>query len=249
MQRLHGKVALITGSSRGMGESHARVFVEHGAKVIMTDVDQTRGEHLAREIGNNAIFLRHDVTDEAQWVSVVERGEQAFGPINVLVNNAGILGPIAKTVELTEPDYMRVCAVNQHSVFLGMKAVVPSMIRAGIGSIVNISSIAGMAANIGFPSVAYVASKFAVRGMTKAAAIEYAAQNIRANSIHPGYIQTPMMIEATDEQSREAVLPLIPLGRMADAREVSMLAMFLASDESSYITGSEHLIDAGMLAQ
>jgi 3alpha(or 20beta)-hydroxysteroid dehydrogenase len=249
MHRLNGKVALITGSSRGMGESHARVFVEHGAKVIMTDVDEVRGSAIARELGENAIFLRHDVTDEAQWTTIVEHAEQAFGPVNVLVNNAGILGPIAKTAELTETDYMRVCAANQHSVFLGMKSVIPSMIRAGIGSIVNISSIAGMAANVGFPSVAYVGSKFAVRGMTKAAAIEYACYNIRANSIHPGYIQTPMMIEATDEQSREAVLPLIPLGRMANAREVSMLAMFLASDESSYITGSEHLVDAGMLAQ
>jgi 3alpha(or 20beta)-hydroxysteroid dehydrogenase len=249
MRRLNGKVALITGSSRGMGESHARVFVEHGAKVIMTDVDEARGSAIARELGENAIYLHHDVTDEAQWITIVKHAEQTFGPVNVLVNNAGILGPIAKTAELTETDYMRVCAVNQHSVFLGMKTVVPSMIRAGIGSIVNISSIAGMAANVGFPSVAYVGSKFAVRGMTKAAAIEYAAYNIRANSIHPGYIQTPMMIEATDEQSREAVLPLIPLGRMANAREVSMLAMFLASDESSYITGSEHLVDAGMLAQ
>jgi len=249
MQRLNGKVALITGSSRGMGESHARIFVEHGAKVIMTDVDEARGSAVARELGDHAIFFRHDVTDEAQWSNIVKQAEQAFGPVNVLVNNAGILGPIAKTAELAEADYMQVCAVNQHSVFLGMKTVVPSMMRAGIGSIVNISSIAGMAANVGFPSVAYVGSKFAVRGMTKAAAIEYAGYNIRANSIHPGYIQTPMMFEATDEQSREAVLPLIPMGRMADAREVSMLAMFLASDESSYITGTEHLIDAGMLAQ
>jgi 3alpha(or 20beta)-hydroxysteroid dehydrogenase len=232
-----------------MGESHARVFVEHGARVIMTDVDEARGSAIADEFGKSAIFLRHDVTDEAQWNAVVKQGEQAFGPINVLVNNAGTLGPISKTADLAEADYMRVCAINQHSVFLGMKAVVPSMIKAGIGSIVNISSIAGMAANVGFPSIAYVGSKFAVRGMTKAAAIEYAAYNIRANSIHPGYILTPMMYEATDEQSRAAVLSLIPMGRMADAREVSMLAMFLASDESSYVTGSEHLVDAGMLAQ
>ncbi len=249
MSRLNGKVALITGAARGMGESHARVFAEYGAKVVMTDVDEARGSVIAREIGGDALFFTHDVTSAADWQSIVEKAESAFGAINVLVNNAGILGPIAKTVDLAEDDYMKVCAVNQHSVFLGMKAVIPSMLHAGSGSIVNISSIAGMAANVGFPSLAYVGSKFAVRGMTKAAAIEYAANNIRVNSIHPGYINTPMMIEATDEQSREAVLPLIPMGRMATAREVSMLAVFLASDESSYITASEHLIDAGMLAQ
>ena len=249
MSRLAGKVAVITGAARGMGESHARIFAEHGAKVILTDLDEARGGAIAREIGDNALFFRHDVTDAAAWLSIVEHGERAFGTINVLVNNAGVLGPIATTVDLADGDYMKVCAVNQHAVFLGMKAVIPSMLRAGIGSIVNISSIAGLAAKIGFPSVAYVGSKFAVRGMTKAAAIEYAPKNIRVNSIHPGYIQTPMMIEATDEQSREAVLPMIPMGRMADAREVSMLALFLASDESSYITASEHLIDAGMLAQ
>jgi len=249
MSRLGGKVALITGAARGMGESHARVFAEHGAKVILTDVDEARGNAIAREIGDHALFFQHDATDAAAWASIVERSERVFGAITVLVNNAGILGPISKTADLAEADYMTVCAVNQHAVFLGMKAVIPSMLRAGIGSIVNISSIAGIAANVGFPSLAYVGSKFAVRGMSKATAIEYAPNNIRVNSIHPGYIKTPMMIEATDEQSREAVLPLIPMGRMADAREVSMLALFLASDESSYITASEHLIDAGMLAQ
>jgi 3alpha(or 20beta)-hydroxysteroid dehydrogenase len=143
---------------------------------------------------------------------------------------------------------MKVCAINQHGVFLGMKAVIPSMLKAGTGSIVNISSIAGIAANYGFPSVAYVASKFAVRGMTKAAAIEYGRSGIRVNSVHPGFIQTPMMVEATDESGGDA-LSLIPLGRIADPSEVTHLVLFLASDEASYITGSEHLVDAGMLAQ
>jgi len=141
-----------------------------------------------------------------------------------------------------------VCAVNQHSVFLGMQSVIPSMLKAGIGSIVNISSIAGIVANYGFPSVAYVASKFAVRGMTKAAAIEYGANKIRANSVHPGFILTPMMIEATNEEGGDAT-SMIPLGRIADPAEVSNLVLFLASDEASYITGAEHIIDAGMTAQ
>lgn len=248
MNRLDGKVALITGAARGMGESHTRRFVAEGAKVVMTDRSEAQGRALASEFGDQVLFITHDVTDAGQWAEVVAKAEQAFGPINVLVNNAGILGPIAQTTDLTEADYLHVCAVNQHSVFLGMRAVLPSMLRAGRGSIVNISSIAGMAANYGFPSLAYVASKFAVRGMTKATAIEYGRHNIRVNSVHPGFIMTPMMVEATDEGGGDA-LSLIPLGRIADPDEVSQLVLFLASDESSYITGSEHLVDAGMLAQ
>jgi 3alpha(or 20beta)-hydroxysteroid dehydrogenase len=248
MNRLDGKVALITGAARGMGEAHARRFIAEGAKVVMTDRSEAQGRTLAAELGARAIFFTHDVTDAAQWETVVAEAERAVGPINILVNNAGILGPVAQTAELKEADYLQVCAVNQHSVFLGMRAVLPSMVRSGGGSIVNISSIAGMAANYGFPSLAYVASKFAVRGMTKAAAIEYGRHNIRVNSVHPGFIQTPMMVEATNEEGGDA-LALIPLGRIADPDEVSQLVLFLASDESSYITGSEHLVDAGMLAQ
>lgn len=248
MDRLNGKIALITGAARGMGESHARCFIEEGAKVILTDVTEPAGQALADQLGSNAMFLKHDVTCSDSWAKVIEKAESKFGNINVLVNNAGVLGPVASTMELSEIDYLKVCNVNQHSVFLGMQAVLPSMLKAGVGSIVNISSIAGMAANYGFPNLAYVASKFAVRGMTKATAVEYGKQNIRVNSVHPGFIQTPMMVEATDESGGDA-LALIPLGRIAEPKEVSNLVIFLASDESSYITGSEHLIDAGMLAQ
>lgn len=248
MGRLAGKVALITGASRGMGESHARMFVREGAKVILSDLDEKGGQALAAELGAAAMFVRHDVTDDAGWKAVVTAAEANFGRISILVNNAGILGPIAKTVDLSEADFLKVCAVNQTSVYLGMKAVIPSMLAAGIGSIVNISSIAGIAANYGFPSVAYVGSKFAVRGMTKATAIEYAPNNIRVNSVHPGFIRTPMMVEGTDENGGESV-SLIPLGRIAEPAEVSNLVLFLASDEASYITATEHLVDAGMLAQ
>lgn len=247
-KRLEGKVALITGASRGMGESHAKAFVEHGAKVVLADITDDAGELLAKELGENAVFVHHDVTQLDSWTNAVEQSVKAFGEINVLVNNAGVLGPLATTAELTEGDYRKVCSINQDGVFFGMKAVLPSMERAGIGSIVNISSIAGMAANYGFPSLAYVASKFAVRGMTKATAVEYGPKNIRVNSVHPGFIQTPMMVEATNEEGGDA-LAQIPLGRIADPQEVSNLVLFLASDESSYITGSEHLVDAGMLAQ
>lgn len=248
MERLKGKVAIITGAARGMGESHTREFVANGAKVILTDLNEQAGKSLAEELGENALFIKHDVTKPDEWAKVIEQAESKFGPINVLVNNAGILGPVAKTVELKEAEYLKVCEINQHAVFYGMQAVIPSMLKAGIGSIVNISSIAGMVANYGFPSLAYVASKFAVRGMTKATAVEYGPKKIRVNSVHPGFINTPMMVEATNEEGGDA-LSLIPLGRLAEAKEVSNLVLFLASDESSYITGSEHIIDAGMTAQ
>jgi 3alpha(or 20beta)-hydroxysteroid dehydrogenase len=248
MKRLNGKVALITGSARGMGESHARRFVAEGAKVIMTDVNEAAGRALAGDLGASALFFRHDVTDAAQWAKVIEAGERVFGRVNVLINNAGMAGPLAHTAELTEADYLQVCAVNQHAVFLGMKATIPSMLSCGVGSIVNISSTAGIVANYGFPSVAYVASKSAVRGMSKATAIEYARHNIRVNSLHPGFILTPMMIEATDEQGGAAA-SLIPLGRIGAPHEVTNLVVFLASDESSFITGAEHIVDGGMLAQ
>jgi 3alpha(or 20beta)-hydroxysteroid dehydrogenase len=247
VDRLKGKVAIVTGASRGMGSSHARRFVAEGAKVVLTDMREASGAALARELGPNALFVQHDVTSSADWAKVVARAEAAFGPVTVLVNNAGVLGPVAKTVDLDEAAYMKVCATNQHGVFLGMKAVIPSMLKAGGGAIVNISSIAGIVANYGFPNVAYVGSKFAVRGMTKAAAMEYGSKKIRVNSVHPGFIQTPMMVEATNEEGGDA-LALIPLGRIADPSEVTNLVLFLASDEASYITGAEHIVDAGMTA-
>lgn len=247
MGRLEGKVAIITGAARGMGESHARTFVREGARVVLTDLSEAAGQALVEELGSKAIFLKQDVTDPHSWNAVIETAVGEFGTIDILVNNAGILGPMAQTDSLDDEGYRKVCAVNQDSVFFGMRAVLPVMVKARIGSIVNISSIAGMAANYGFPSLAYVASKFAVRGMTKATAVEFGKYNIRVNSVHPGFIQTPMMVEATDEVGGDA-LAQIPLGRIADPAEVSNLVLFLASDESSYITGSEHLVDAGMLA-
>ncbi|GAC1581658.1 MAG: glucose 1-dehydrogenase [Sphingomicrobium sp.] len=248
MGRLTGKIAIISGAARGMGESHAKLFVKEGARVVLTDLREAEGESLAKELGENAFFIQHDVTSGSDWDRVVRATEERFGPANVLVNNAGILGAMATTTEITEAEYMKVISVNQHSVFLGMHAVIPSILRAGGGSIVNISSIAGLVANYGFPSLAYVGSKFAVRGMTKAAAVEYGPQGIRVNSVHPGFIMTPMMIEATNEEGGDA-LSMIPLRRIAEPEEVSNLVLFLASDESSYISGAEHVIDAAMTAQ
>ena len=247
MSKLTGKIAIITGASQGMGAAHARVFVAQGAKVILTDVNEQAGKALAAELGPNAMFIKQDVAKATDWQAVVEQGQKRFGTINVLVNNAGILGKLAATTDLPESEFLHVCAINQTGVFLGMQAVLPGMIKAGGGSIVNISSIAGLVAIYGAPNLAYVASKFAVRGMTKQVAVEYGDKNIRVNSVHPGYIKTPMMVAATDENGGEA-LTQIPLRRMADPEEVSNLVVFLASDESRFITGAEHVIDGGMTA-
>jgi 3alpha(or 20beta)-hydroxysteroid dehydrogenase len=248
MGRLEGKIAIITGASQGMGEAHARRFVAEGARVAMVDLNQERGEAIAAELGDNACFIKADVTSLADWRRIVGETESTFGPISVLVNNAGIIGPLADTVELDVEDYLHVCAVNQHSQFYGMKCVIPSMQAAGGGSIINVSSIAGLVSNVGTPNIAYVGSKFASRGMSKEAAVYYGKDNIRVNSVHPGYILTPMMVAATDEEGG-GITSQIPMGRMADPDEVSQLMVFLASDDSSYISGTEQVIDAGLTAQ
>ena len=247
MGRLSGKVAIITGAAQGMGEEHGRAFVAAGAKVILTDINEAAGQKLADSLGDSAIFVKHDVASAADWTNVLKVGEAKFGLVNVLINNAGVLGKIAPTLDFSEADYNFVVGINQIGVFLGMQTVIPSMIKSGGGSIVNISSVAGIVAIYGSPNLAYVGSKFAVRGMTKQIAVEYGKQNIRCNSIHPGYIKTPMMAAATDEEGGDA-LSMIPLGRLADCSEVSNLAIFLASDESSFITGTEQIIDGGMTA-
>ena len=248
MGRLDGKVAIITGASQGMGEAHARRFVAEGAKVTMTDINEERGQEIASELGDNARFIKADVTSLDDWRRVVDETESNFGNITVLVNNAGIIGPIVETTEFDEEDYLKVCAINQHSQFYGMKCVIPSMQKAGGGSIINVSSIAGLVSIVGAPNVAYVGSKFASRGMTKHAAVQYGKDNIRVNSVHPGYILTPMMAAATDEEGG-GISSQIPLGRMADPDEVSQLMVWLASDNSSYISGTEQVVDAGLTAQ
>jgi 3alpha(or 20beta)-hydroxysteroid dehydrogenase len=230
-----------------MGTAHARAFVAQGARVILGDLNEKDGAKLAAELGSSAMFVRQDVSKSADWKHIVAEGQKRFGAINVLINNAGILGTLAATTDLIEDEFLRVCSINQTGVFLGMQSVLPGMIEAGGGSIVNISSVAGLVAIYGAPNLAYVASKFAVRGMTKQVAVEYGDKNIRVNSVHPGYIKTPMMVAATDENGGEA-LTQIPLRRMADSSEVSNLVVFLASDESSFITGTEHVIDGGMTA-
>ncbi|MGX6448539.1 glucose 1-dehydrogenase [Patulibacter sp. S7RM1-6] len=248
MGRLNGKVAIVTGAAQGMGEAHARRFVAEGAKVLLTDLNEERGRRIAEELGESARFVRQDVTDADAWAQVVDEAERAFGPVTVLVNNAGVLGPIASATELDVDAYLQVCAINQHSQFYGMRAVIPGMQRAGGGSIVNISSIAGLVSIVGAPSLAYVASKFASRGMTKHVAVEYGKDGIRVNSVHPGYIKTPMMEAATDEDGG-GIASAVPLARMADPDEVSQVVLFLASDDSSYLTGTEQVVDGGLTVQ
>lgn len=247
MGRMDGKVAVVTGAAQGMGAAHARRFAEEGAKVILTDLNSDDGAALAAELGSSAIFVAHDVADPAQWAEVVRRGQAAFGTIDTLVNNAGIIGAIAKTMELSVDEYQHVVNVNQIGPFLGMQAVIPSMLEKGGGSVVNISSVGGLVAHYFTSNLAYCASKFAVRGMTKQVALEFADRKIRVNSVHPGYIRTPMMFAATDTDTDEdaGYLSDIPMRRIAEPEEVSDLVLFLASDESRFITGIEHVIDGG----
>lgn len=244
MSRLSGKVAIITGAAQGMGAAHAKLFIDNGAKVVLTDLNEEKGNAFAAELGENAIFIKQNVTSEEDWATVIAKAEEAFGPVNILVNNAGIA--MAKNMlDITLEEYRRIVDINQVSVFLGMKAVVASMMKAGGGSIVNISSMNGLVAG----AVGYTDTKFAVRGMTKAAAINLAPMGIRVNSVHPGVIATPMVVQEDTKAAVEAFSKNIPLKRVAQPEEVSNMILFLASDESSYSTGSEFVIDGGLTAQ
>ncbi|MDB1948872.1 glucose 1-dehydrogenase [Clostridium tertium] len=243
MERLKNKVAIITGGARGMGASHVRLFASEGAKVVFTDLNEEQGRILEKEIGGNVKFIKQDVTDAASWEKVVEDTEKIFGQVNILVNNAGI--SINKPLlEITEDEYRKVVDINQVSVFLGTKAVAASMKKSGNGSIVNISSMNGLVGG----AIGYTDTKFAVRGMTKAAAIQLSPLGIRVNSVHPGVIETPMVTEGDSYEVIKKLSKQIPIRRMAKSEEVSNLVLYLASDESSYSTGSEFVIDGGLTA-
>ena len=247
MSRLAGKIAVITGAAQGMGASHARAFVREGARVVLTDIDRQGGTALANELGEAAIFVTHDVAEEKNWKEVIAAAEDSFGTVNVLVNNAGVIGPLKGIVDLSGAEFLQVCAVNQLGVYLGMQAVLPGMIALGGGSIVNISSIAGMLGTASSSNAAYCASKFAVRGMSKLAAVWHGKDGVRVNSVHPGYILTPMMVAATDENGGGAA-EAIPLGRLAQPEEVTNVVLFLASDEASFVSGGEYVVDGAMIA-
>ncbi|SFQ32705.1 3alpha(or 20beta)-hydroxysteroid dehydrogenase [Amycolatopsis arida] len=247
MGRLEGKVALVTGAARGQGAAAARRFVAEGAKVVVADVADTEGKQLADELGPSAVYTHLDVGDEDDWARAVERTLTEFGALTVLVNNAGVLH-FSALAETTLADYERVIRVNQVGAFLGMRSVVEPMSAAGGGAIVNVSSVEGLA---GMPFlVAYTASKFAIRGMTKVAALELGERNIRVNSLHPGMIDTKMVQDAAGgaEVDLSWVGRKVALRRVGRPEEIAELALFLASDESSYCTGGEFVADGGATA-
>ncbi len=249
--RLNGKAAIVTGAAGGIGRAAALRFAQEGARVVVTDINRAGADDVAATItaaGGRALALRHDVSSEAQWIDVANAAVAAFGNVDVLFNNAGIfvLKPLADT---TLEEWERLMSINVTGVFLGMKHVMPLMARAGKGSVINASSVAGL---VGSPrSTMYSASKGAVRAMTKGAALEYAASGVRVNSIHPGLVNTAMADYASGTAGRskhELGKVMSPMGRLGTVDEVGNLALFLASDESSYMNGAELVLDGGFTA-
>ena len=248
--RLEGKVVFISGGSRGQGAAEARLFATEGASVVMGDILEDEGRRLEAEInesGGRALFVRLDAASEADWQNAIRQTVQTFGKLNVLVNNAAIYSrvPIEQT---SAEEWDNIMAVNARGVFLGTKHSIPEMRKSGGGSIVNISSTAGLVGSA--RGSAYGASKGAVRLLTKSTAVQHAGEGIRANSIHPGPIDTDMIADniATPEGRAESEAR-VPLGRIGSVEDVAYGALFLASDESSYMTGSELVIDGGATAQ
>ncbi len=248
--RLANKVAVVTGSAGGMGEAEARLFAQEGAKVVVADVLETEGEAVVTAImqtGGEAVFVRLDVTREEDWQETVGTAVSRFGRLDILVNNAGISGSGDPDL-LSTATWDRLLDINAKGVFLGMKFAIPAMQEAGGGAIVNISSISGFIGQ-DYIHMGYSASKGAVRLMTKSAAVQYAKSNIRVNSVHPG-MMPPMRtsVASADPERRQQRLSLIPLGRPGEREEVAYAVLFLASDEASYITGTELVVDGGFTA-
>lgn len=243
--QLDGKVVIISGGARGMGEAHACRMISEGACVVVADRRVKEGQALADKLGDRCIFTELDVRDAGQWSNTVFIAEQAFGNVTSLVNNAGVL--VSHRLETaTQDEWQQVIDVNQLGTFLGMKAVIPSMRQAGTGAIVNISSTAGI---VGYTDCfAYVASKWAIRGMTKAAALEMAPAGIRINSVHPGDVLTPMITELESPGGAVPEPGEIPLARFGLPEEIANLVTFLLSDQANYVTGAEYLIDGGVTA-
>jgi 3alpha(or 20beta)-hydroxysteroid dehydrogenase len=246
MGRLDGKTALISGAARGMGLATAQLFVAEGARVVMADVLDDAGKAAADELGEAAQYVHLDVVSESDWTDAVAAAERWTGALHILHNNAGIVrwGSIT---EMSVEDYQTLVNVNQIGVFCGMKCAVPAMRRAGGGSIINVSSVEGMHGAVGL--VGYTATKFAVRGMTKTAAVELGPDKIRVNAICPGAIDTPMIrFEGLEHVDYDKVFKRIPAGRAGRATDVALMTLFLASDESSYITGQDFVVDGGATA-
>jgi 3alpha(or 20beta)-hydroxysteroid dehydrogenase len=241
MGRLDGKVAIITGAAQGQGAAEAKRFVAEGAKVLLGDVLDDKGKALAESLGSAALYCHLDVSSESDWKKAIDEVAK-LGKLNVLVNNAAILRPAS--IEDTSFDaYKAVIDINQHGCFLGMKAALAPMREAGGGSIVNVSSIDGIGSKNGL--ISYTASKFAIRGMTKTAAIEWGQYGIRVNSVHPGGVNTPMGNPINTAALINQAFYKFPIPRMAEPEEIGNMVLFLASDEASYCTGAEFVVDGG----
>ena len=251
MGRLEGKAALISGGAQGQGESEVRLFAKEGAKIVFGDIIDAKGKKVEAEIneaGGVAKYVHLDVKDENDWNSAAKLLSKLYGKLDILVNNAGIAMAGKNLEQVTSEEWDRIQEVNSKGVFLGVKAALPYMKASGGGSIVNISSMAGI---VGVPGIsAYTASKGAVRLLTKSIAIEYGAHNIRCNSVHPGYIETEMISGLlANSEAMTNRLAITPLGIFATAHDVALSVLYLASDESRYVTGSELVIDGGITAQ
>ncbi len=248
MSRLSGKVAIITGAASGQGAVEAKIFAEEGAKVVATDMQEellnTVVDEINSKFGDVALAMKHNVANEDEWIEIVRKTIDKFGKVDILINNAGITGGQLPLEEITVEEWNKVMDVNALSNFLGIKHVVPEMKKVGKGSIVNISSLAGIHGLGGIG--AYGASKGATRILTKGAARDLGPDHIRVNSIHPGFIETPMISNFTsNEEARSGVISNIPLNYLGNPEDVAYAALFLASDEARFITGEEMIIDGG----
>lgn len=250
MERLRGRTALVTGAASGIGWAIAVRLAEEGAAVLATDIQDDAGEKVVAEItaaGGRAVFVHHDVADEGDWRAAVDRAQAEFGGLDVLVNNAGIgdLHPIEDT-ELS--DYQRTISVDQTGVFLGMKTAAELLKASGHGSVINISSIFGISGGFG-TSPAYHAAKGAVRTLTKNVALHWADGGVRVNSVHPGFVDTPILDEAKNTEFETTMIDLTPMGRLGRPEEIAAAVAFLAGDDASFITGAELYVDGGYLAR
>ena len=249
MKQLENKVALITGSGSGIGKAAAILFAEQGAKVVISDINESHGHSVVEEIkqkGGDAFFIKADSSKPEDNEALIKQTIQKYGRLDIAVNNAGIGGPLNATGEYPIDGWQKVIDINLSGVFYGLRYQIPVMLEKG-GSIINVASILGQAGTKFSP--AYVAAKHGVVGLTKAAALEYADKNIRINSIGPGYIKTPLVMNSLDDAARNALVGLHPIGRLGESEEIAELILWLASSKSSFVTGAYYPIDGGYLAQ